>query len=1284
MHSGPSFTKVGTSFFLSGLLSLAQAQATADAFQSPVDNALACQTFGHLRTLTDNPRSCSDGTKNYRHTGEDVSCNQTGATVKAMANGVVMYARNNAAPTPAAQAACNGNWGFVMVIQHNTRFGQVSTIYGHIDPSVSEGAIVSQGDTIGHIADYHSTCPTVWENHLHSATYNGAYGAAQGTYAAWLNGYLCPENFPNNYLKTSDFLSCQLNKQDGTQPLWQFFDKSGTGDRSNDLVNASCWLPRGGATPLGFNPPGAWIMSADTDPQTISPPLSVNSLNTSALEVKIAATTSNQQAQVFFTTDSAPDFSADKSTDFQLIKNDGSYNTYVFPLTTNSNWTGTITRLRFDPVVTGGGKAIGIQEIKLLGPEIVSSVTLMPSSGPYTIGQPITAQFTIKNEGTSPITFAVVTLGGRLNGDNTCAGGCPDFPFESGVTLAAGQTWNYNETISFSHAGAYGFFATYKRLDGSWNTDIPTEPGVTNVASISIGGNSCGAAVASSSRDGMRARASGVCSPLPPDTPNPANGSTGAGLGTVLAWSGGSPAPSYDVYWGSSNPPPYVGTVSSSSYSPPAGLNANTTYYWYVAPGISGVSPSATWSFATISGSAPPGLPTNLVPSDGSSSVSVNPVLTWSPSAGATAYQVAFGTTNPPGAAATTPINSYTPGRLSGNTAYYWKVTATNSSGSTSSSVTSFTTATSPVSGSVLVSGLSNPRFIAADATSIYWSEFGGLIRKVAKSGGNPITLYASPFNPSGIAVDDTNVYFGDGLSLRAIPKNGGNSVVLAAYSPSQVALDTNNVYGTDYTAGAIRKVSKVGGTLITLATGSSSPSGIATDGANVYWSEQSWPGVVRQVSVNGGNPTILGYNVNNNGIAIDAASVYWGESIFTNQNSIDKAPLGGGATAYLASGLNNVWALATDGASVFWAEHQINGAVKQVTVTGSGPITLANGLADPVALVVDDNSVFWLERNDGGSATGTLNGKPKTPTVQTTVGTVPSGMAFQVDGVSYSTPQSFVWFQGSTHTVVAANQSNGPGSQYVWRSWSDAGGAAHSVTPTFNTFYTVTFEQQFYLSTTAAQGGSISPSSGWYDSGTIVPVNAQNSSGYVFTGFSGDLAGTSSPQSIVMNAARNIVASFAPSVMYSISGQIGVFSGSGLAGVTLSLNGSSTVTTDSSGNYVFSGVRAGGSYTLVPSLAGFVFSPASLSFANLSSSQTASNFAASRVASAVQATITTTGFLFSRATGTYTGTMTVKNMGLSTINGPIQILFAGLTSGVTFVKRQPPRRPRSRRYLLP
>ncbi len=77
----------------------------------------------------------------------------------------------------------------------------------------------------------------------------------------------------------------------------------------------------------------------------------------------------------------------------------------------------------------------------------------------------------------------------------------------------------------------------------------------------------------------------------------------------------------------------------------------------------------------------------------------------------------------------------------------------------------------------------------------------------------------------------------------------------------------------------------------------------------------------------------------------------------------------------------------------------------------------------------------------------------------------------------------------------------------------------------------------------------------------------------------------------------------------YSISGTV---SGDTASGVTLNLTGAATktATSDSSGNYTFSGL-ANGSYTVTPSKSGYTFNPSSLSVTINSANQTGKNFTA-------------------------------------------------------------------------
>jgi hypothetical protein len=145
------------------------------------------------------------------------------------------------------------------------------------------------------------------------------------------------------------------------------------------------------------------------------------------------------------------------------------------------------------------------------------------------------------------------------------------------------------------------------------------------------------------------------------------------------------------------------------------------------------------------------------------------------------------------------------------------------------------------------------------------------------------------------------------------------------------------------------------------------------------------------------------------------------------------------------------------------------------------------------------------------------------TSSIPVTVQTSPLGRSFTVDGTNYSSAQMFNWDYGSSHTIATTSpQSGGAGVQYTWDSWSDGEAMSHMVTATTSTTYTANFTTQYYLTMNAGPGGSVSPVSDWYDSGTNVNVSATASNGYTFstwTGIgSGSYSGTNNPASITIN----------------------------------------------------------------------------------------------------------------------------------------------------------------------
>jgi hypothetical protein len=133
---------------------------------------------------------------------------------------------------------------------------------------------------------------------------------------------------------------------------------------------------------------------------------------------------------------------------------------------------------------------------------------------------------------------------------------------------------------------------------------------------------------------------------------------------------------------------------------------------------------------------------------------------------------------------------------------------------------------------------------------------------------------------------------------------------------------------------------------------------------------------------------------------------------------------------------------------------------------------------------------------------------------------------------MGYSTAQTFNWMSGSSHTITTTSPQNaGPGVEDIWTSWTDGGAISHAVSSTVNTNYTANFTTQYYLTMNAGPGGSVSPVSDWYNSGTNVNISATALNGYAFGAWagagSGSYFGTNNPSFVTINGPITQTASF-------------------------------------------------------------------------------------------------------------------------------------------------------------
>jgi uncharacterized repeat protein (TIGR02543 family) len=202
-------------------------------------------------------------------------------------------------------------------------------------------------------------------------------------------------------------------------------------------------------------------------------------------------------------------------------------------------------------------------------------------------------------------------------------------------------------------------------------------------------------------------------------------------------------------------------------------------------------------------------------------------------------------------------------------------------------------------------------------------------------------------------------------------------------------------------------------------------------------------------------------------------------------------------------------------------------------TVKPSGTVSVNYGdtLRDTAVPDAGYNFVNWTVTGTVATVSGGAIGK----FVVTGAGTVQAHFAINtyaltitaVNGSVTKSPDQTVYDSGSTVTLTAL-----PAAGYQFAGWNgDVTGTANptAITMTGPKSLTCGFTIKQYTLTTAATNGTVtrSPDLSAYDSGAVVTLTALPSAGFHFTGWSGDLSGTTSPTVVTMNGSRNITAGF-------------------------------------------------------------------------------------------------------------------------------------------------------------
>jgi fibronectin type 3 domain-containing protein len=265
-----------------------------------------------------------------------------------------------------------------------------------------------------------------------------------------------------------------------------------------------------------------------------------------------------------------------------------------------------------------------------------------------------------------------------------------------------------------------------------------------------------------------------------------------------LSWTSVTGATSYHVKRATTTGGPYtqVSAPTTTAFAD-TGLSNGTTYF-YVASAVNSAGESANSSEVSAKPTAPaqaPAVPTGLTATAASAQVS----LTWSASATATSYNVKRSTTT--GGPYTT-ISSPTAANLTdtgltNGTAYFYVVSAVNSTGESANSAQASATPAAPTQAPAAPAGL-----IATGGNAqvaLTWTASSGATSyhvKRATTTGRPYTQVAAPtaanFTDTGLTNGTTYFYVVSALNSIGESANSAQASATPANTPVDVTITIN------------------------------------------------------------------------------------------------------------------------------------------------------------------------------------------------------------------------------------------------------------------------------------------------------------------------------------------------------------------------------------------------------------------------------------------------------------------------------------------------------------
>jgi hypothetical protein len=704
-------------------------------------------------------------------------------------------------------------------------------------------------------------------------------------------------------------------------------------------------------------------------------------------------------------------------------------------------------------------------------------------------------------------------------------------------------------------------------------------------------------------------------------------GSTAGSLATAYYWFSGSDMAEADIVfnntwtWSSNGTGYDVQGIATHELGHWLNLrdlygtgNASQVMYGFGSSGevkrtlSSGDAAGIAWIYGSGGPPPIPTAPTLTSPADAATGQSISSTgLAWDASSGATSYGIQVSTNtsftslflNTSGVATT----SYTLSGLSNSTTYYWRVNATNSSGTSAwSSYRSFTT----ISGIPLAPVLSSPSNSSTNVSlspNLTWNAAAGATSyqlKVATDAG----FSGIVFNQSGLTSTSralSGLSYGTTYYWAVCATNAGGTgpfsgtwsftTMPANYNMSgQVALG-----GSGLTGVTLNLTGTTTGNTVTDAMGNYSFSGSNGGNYTITPSKQHYSFSPATQSFNPLNSdktqnftaTLITYSIS--GTITSNGSPLAGVTVALTGTTSATATTAANGT-YTFTGL-------TDGGNYTVTPAKTNYSFLPVSQTYT---SISENKTLNFSATFITYTISGTIKLDGASFFGvTLNLTGSSTSTKTSIEDGSYSFSGLLPGGNY------------TVTPVMANYTFTPESQ-IYNALAENKTLNFEATALkYSISGVITSNGQPLANATVSLSGSSTASATTNASGAYTFTSLNPGGNYTVTpaktGYS------FSPVNAVFNSiSENKTQNFTANLItYSITGII-TTEGSSISGVTLTLTGSATGTTTSSenGSYTFSGLPAGGSYTITPALANYTFNPANSVFNNLSENKT-QNFSA-------------------------------------------------------------------------